>query len=241
MYMGLMVLVVALWALLQACRGEAGAFDLCERRWILFWAFLALMSLVLAWGHHAPFYKIIYQLPFFDVIRNPIKFMHPCSMAIAILFVYGLQGMAREYLVERKQAKDAVEQFKLWLRTLKGWEKKWAFGMLGMMVAGILGWLFYAALQSELRQELISGAGFTVETAPTLAAGSLMFAGLSVMFLAATLFMLAIFMSGAIPKKQSVVLWGLMGFLLCVDLGVGSLPHLVFYDWEQKYVSNDVI
>ncbi len=240
-YMGLMVLVVALWGLLQACRGEAGAFGLYERRWIFFWALLALMSLVLAWGQHAPFYKFIYQLPFFNVIRNPIKFMHPCSMAMVILFTYGLQGMAREYLVERKRAKDVLEQFKLWLGTLKGWDRKWAFGMLAMAVVGILGWLFYAALQSELRKVLISGAGFTVETASALATGSLMSAGLSVIFLAATLITLAIFMSGVIPKKQSVVLWGLMGLLLCVDLVVGSLPHLVFYDWQQKYASNGVI
>ena len=90
-YMGLIVLVVGLWALLQVLRGEASVFDAQERLWIFFWVAAALVSLMLSWGHYAPFYKIIYQLPFFNVIRNPIKFMHPCSLAVVVLFAFGLQ------------------------------------------------------------------------------------------------------------------------------------------------------
>ena len=240
-YMGLMVLVLALWAVLQACRGEGGAYQATERRWIFFWAALAVLSLVLAWGHHAPFYKLIYQLPFFNVIRNPIKFMHPCAMAMVILFAYGLHGLAREYLVERKRAKDGVEQFKQWLQGLRGWDRNWAWGMLVATGLSVLVWGFYAAIQTDLKDDLVSGAGFNAEVAGAMATGSLKSFGLAVVFLWITLLVLAIFMAGVFPVRFAVLNWGMLGLVLCVDLVIGSRPHLVHYNWRNKYAANDVV
>ena len=240
-YMGLLVLVLGLWAFLQACRGEGGAYDRGERRWIFFWAVLAVLSLFLAWGHHAPFYKLVYQLPFFNVIRNPIKFMHPCAMAVGILFAYGLHGMAREYLVERKRASDAVEQFKQWLNGLRGWDRKWAWGMLGAAGLAVLVWGFYAAMQSDLKNELVSTHGFNGEIAIAMARGSLRSLGLSMVILWVTLLSLAVFMAGVVPARRAVVSWGLLGLVLCVDLVLGSRAHLVHYNWADKYEANDVV
>ena len=46
---------------------------------------------------------MLYPLPFFNSIRNPIKFMHPASLGLVVLFAYGLEGMARA--IWRKNAK----------------------------------------------------------------------------------------------------------------------------------------
>jgi hypothetical protein len=240
-YMGLIVLVVGLWALLQVLRGEASVFDAQERLWIFFWVAAALVSLMLSWGHYAPFYKIIYQLPFFNVIRNPIKFMHPCSLAVVVLFAFGLQGMARKYLVERKQPEDILKRLRHWVQTLKGWDRKWVFGMLGTIPLCFFAWLIFVALKPDLVRELVSGMGFPPELAPALASGSLMSVGLAVVFLTVTLLGFLLFMSGTFPVKRSAALWGILGMLLCVDLVVGSRPHLVFFDWKKKYASNDVV
>jgi len=237
-YMGLMVLVVSLWALLQVLRGEASVFDTQERSWVFFWAAAALVSLMLSWGHHAPFYKVIYQLPFFNVIRNPIKFMHPCSLSVVVLFAFGLQGMARKYIVECNRSEDTLKH---WVQNLKGWDRKWVFGMLGMISSCFLAWLIFAALKPDLERELVSGMGFSSELASVLASGSLMSAGLAIVFLTVTVLGFTLFMSGVFSVKRSAALWGILGLLLCVDLAVGSRPHLVFFDWKQKYASNDVI
>ena len=240
-YMGVLVLIVALWGLLQAGRGADSIFEAVERRWIFFWAALALISLLLAWGHHAPFYALIYKLPFFNIIRNPIKFMHPCGVAVVVLFAYGLQGMARAYVENRWREEDVGEQFKLWLRTLKGWEMKWAAGMLGMLAAGIFCFLIFWAVLGDLERHLVSDRGFTAELSGQIASGSLMGAGLAVVFLAAALGMLTVLISGVVRARLSVLLWLGLGVVLVVDLAVGSVPHLVYYNYQQKYASNEVV
>ena len=240
-YMGVLVLIVALWGLLQAGRGADSVFEVVERRWIFFWAALALISLLLAWGHHAPFYALIYKLPFFNIIRNPIKFMHPCGVAVVVLFAYGLQGMARAYVENRRREEGVGEQFKLWLRTLKGWEMKWAVGMLGMLAAGIFCFLIFWAVLGELERHLVSDRGFTAELSGQIASGSLMGAGLAVVFLAAALGMLTVLISGVVRARLSVLLWLGLGVVLVVDLAVGSVPHLVYYNYQQKYASNEVV
>ena len=43
-------------------------------------------------------------MPFFNSIRNPIKFMHPASLGLVVLFAYGLEGMARAYMEKKRKA-----------------------------------------------------------------------------------------------------------------------------------------
>ena len=97
-YAGVLVVLVALWGLFRSTRPKDCPFSDTERRMIKFWAVAAAISLLLAFGRHTPFYQIIYQLPYFSTVRNPIKFMHPFELAILVLFGYGLQGLWRRYL-----------------------------------------------------------------------------------------------------------------------------------------------
>src|SRR6185295_20367094 len=73
-------------------------FSLEQRKLIWFWAGAAFISLLLAFGRYAPFYRFIYMLPYFSTIRNPAKFTHPFNWSLVILFAYGIHGLCRRYL-----------------------------------------------------------------------------------------------------------------------------------------------
>lgn len=98
-YLGIIVILAAFWAVVRAIFGRKTDGELSneERRWILFWACAALISLFLAWGRYAPFYRLFYSLPYASAIRNPIKFLHPLSLAAVILCGYGLELLWRRY------------------------------------------------------------------------------------------------------------------------------------------------
>ena len=75
---------------------------------MIFWGGLVVLSVLFAWGRHAPFYQMLYPLPFFNSIRNPIKFMHPASLGLVVLFAYGLEGMARAYMEKNAKPISSV-------------------------------------------------------------------------------------------------------------------------------------
>ena len=240
-YLGVLVLIGALWALLQACRGADSVFDGTERRWVFFWATLALGSLLLAWGHHAPFYALIYKLPFFNIIRNPIKFMHPCALAVGVMFAYGLAGMAGAYLDNRETNSSGSDQLRLWLKTLGGWERNWALTMAAMVGLGVLTWLFYWAMASDVEKHLVDFSGFSEEPTKAMVAGSWVSMGMAAGFAVAAVIGLGVAISGLVRQQWMVAWWTGMGVLLVADLALGSRPHLVFFDYRAQYASNDVV
>jgi hypothetical protein len=97
-YAGVLVVAVALWAVLQSLRKKDSVFSPVHRKFIWFWAAAAFISLLLAFGRYAPFYHLVYILPYFSTIRNPAKFMHPFHWSLVILFAYGMHGLCRRNL-----------------------------------------------------------------------------------------------------------------------------------------------
>jgi hypothetical protein len=97
-YAGVLVVAVALWAVLQSLRKKDSVFSLVQRKYIWFWAGATFVSLLFAFGRYAPFYHLVYMLPYFSTIRNPAKFMHPFHWSLIILFAYGMHGLCRRYL-----------------------------------------------------------------------------------------------------------------------------------------------
>ncbi|MDP7010177.1 MAG: hypothetical protein QF685_02255, partial [Verrucomicrobiota bacterium] len=154
-YAGMLVLVVCLWAVLQAFLGKHSAFEARERRWVIFWLGLIIISILFAWGRHAPFYQLLHPLPFFSSIRNPIKFMHPASLGLVVLFVYGLNGMVSAYMFDSKK-KSPLDLLKEWFATQRGW----SLCLLGLIVVASLGWVIYAAIQPEIKKHLAEGLQF---------------------------------------------------------------------------------
>jgi hypothetical protein len=85
-YAGILVAAVAFWAFLQALRKKDSVFSGAQRRSIWFWSITAFVSLLLSFGRYAPFYKLVYMLPYFSTIRNPAKFLHPFHWSLVIFF-----------------------------------------------------------------------------------------------------------------------------------------------------------
>src|SRR5207247_4286494 len=105
-----------------------------ERKYIWFWAAMGLIALLFSWGRHAPFYHLIYPLPFFKSIRNPMKFMHVCHLTIMILFGYGLLGLSRRYLEVALRSAGAPARTSgsagVPAGTPSVFEKRWAIGCI---------------------------------------------------------------------------------------------------------------
>ena len=97
-YAGILVALVAFWAVAQSLRRQNSVFPETQRRFIWFWAVVLIVSLLLAYGRFAPFYKFFYMLPYVSTIRNPSKFLLVFSWAIVILFAYGVHALSRRYL-----------------------------------------------------------------------------------------------------------------------------------------------
>jgi uncharacterized membrane protein YfhO len=64
-----------------------------ERKLVVFAALTATLSLILAFGHNTPIYKIVYLLPGFDRFRAPSKIMVLWAFSMALLAGVGMDGL----------------------------------------------------------------------------------------------------------------------------------------------------
>ena len=98
-YIGAIPVVFALFAVAAALRrrswltingcSERDAGSGAHRADIVFWACVAVISLLLAYGKYLPFYALFYMLPVVNSIRNPNKFLQVFQVALAIVAAYG--------------------------------------------------------------------------------------------------------------------------------------------------------
>ena len=240
-YAGVLVVLVAAWTLAQSRRRSGGAFSESERRMIWFWAGAGLVSLLLAWGRFAPFYRIIYALPYFSTIRNPIKFMHPCHLALMILFGYGLLGMSRLYL-ETAAGKmlSLPDQLRNWWKGLQGFDKRWVYGCLAFLAVSVVAWLAYTADRTSLGSHLTK-VGFDPALAQETAVFSTREVGLYVVFVLASVGVLLLIQSGSLAGRRARWAPVLLGTVLVVDLARANAPWIIYYDYREKYASNPII
>ncbi|MEK7677799.1 MAG: hypothetical protein AAB676_18370 [Verrucomicrobiota bacterium] len=243
-YAGVLVVLVALWGLFRSTQPKDSPFSDTERKMIKFWAVTAAISLLLAYGRHTSFYQIIYQLPYFSTIRNPIKFMHLFELAILVLFGYGLQGLWRRHL-ERNlvKANSLSEQLRIWWATVPSFDKKWTLGSGAVVVVGLMGWLLYFSSRSELERHLHQ-AGFPdvfpVQEA-AIARFSLGEVGWFILFLTLSVLAVTLILSGALSGPRAKWAGLLLGVLLVADLSRANLPWIIYYNYKEKYASNPVI
>ena len=133
-YAGIFVVLLAFYALMQSFRKTGSPFSDKEKKIIWFWSVAAVISLLLAFGRHAPFYQLLYRLPYFSTIRNPIKFMQPFHLSVGILFGFGLAGLSRLYLEKTVIETVSVQQrLSKWWSSSKGFEKQWFYGIFGLL------------------------------------------------------------------------------------------------------------
>ena len=101
-YVGILVALLAAWAVAQSFRRQNSAFTENQRRMIWFWFGVLVVSLLLSFGRFGLFggypFRLLYELPGASLIRNPTKFLLVISWAIVVLFAYGVQGLSRRCL-----------------------------------------------------------------------------------------------------------------------------------------------
>lgn len=240
-YAGVLVLLLAGWSVSQAFRGDKGPYDWRQRQFIWFWAGAALISLLLAFGRHAPFYGIIYQLPYFSTIRNPIKFMNPFHVAAAILFAYGLQDLYVRFLSRAEAANASLKaQWATWWRTAPAPDKVRARGLMIALGCGVAGLLIYSASRGEL-ERFIATVGFDEGQAKMIAGYSIRELLWTVVFLAAGVALILGILSGWFAGPRRTAAGVLLGLVLVLDLARADLPWIVYYNYQTKYASNPVI
>lgn len=235
-YCGVFVVVIALWAALQALRGEKSVFSGNERRWIWFWSGLALISTLLAFGKFAPFYKVIYALPFFSTIRNPVKFMHVLSWALVVLFAYGVHGLIGAYV---SRAKAGAATGSGW-RSLCAFDRRWIVGTVVVFIVAGAAWMVFrgakARFEAFLETEAI-GPGLASQVATSSIGAVGMFVGLLLVAVLLVALMLTGRFRGIGPGWTAVVL----GVCVVIDLGQAAKPWIVHVDYKKKYASNAVM
>ena len=240
-YAGVLVALVALWALANSLAGVGGAFSLRERRAVWFWGAMALVSLLLAWGRFAPFYHAIYVLPYFSSIRNPMKFMHPFHMTLMILFAYGVQGLARRYLEPTlSQALSLQEHLKAWWSKANSFEKKWNYTCVVALALGALGFLIYTNSREELAVYL-GTAGFDLTLGRQIARFSAHEVAVFVVLLAVCASILLVIQSGALAGKRAGWAGFLLGTVLVLDLARADVPWIKYEVIAEKYAMNPVL
>ena len=189
-YAGVLVLMVAGWAVARAfSRSDRQPYSDRERKLITFWALVSLGSLLLSFGRFAPFYQLVYALPYLSTIRVPMKFLHVVHLGLFILFGYGLQGLWRLHVdVPNARRGSLGEQLGTWWRNATGFDRTWSRTLVVLGAGALAGALIYSAYQPSLAAHIASVgfqgpegremARFSVKEVALAAAFVVAFAGL---------------------------------------------------------------
>lgn len=249
-YAGILVLLVAVWAIVQSFRGDKSFFTLNQRRMLWFWLGVMVISAALMFGRYAPFYQFFYALPYASTIRNPAKFMHVLEWALIVVFGYGLHGLTTLYL-DRATAtsRGLVDQFSVWWKQTTGFDKSWVRGMVIALAFAALAWFVYHGMRgkveayvADLNQcEILQRGGRPDPVAAADAAAatisfSLKQCGWAFGFLAASVATLAILISGGFAGKRARAASVILGLLVVVDLGWQNRPWVIAQNWTGRYV-----
>jgi hypothetical protein len=235
-YAGVLVILVALWAMAQLFRKQNSIFSEPHRRSLWFWTAVLIVSLLLSWGKFAPFYALIYKLPYFSTIRNPTKFLYVFSWALVIIFAYGIHGLCRRYLeIPAAGSTSLFVQLKAWWTKVRGFDRSWTSSCVVAIVGGLLAWLIYA-LQKPALVKYLQTVGFPDEDmVKQIAAFSVAQVGWFILFFAMATGLLTLFLAGVFSGRRAK--WGgiFLGALLVLDLGRADLPWIVHWNYMQKY------
>jgi hypothetical protein len=240
-YCGILVVLVAFWAVAQSLRRRDSVFEETQRRCIWFWAAVIFLCLPVAWGRFAPFsktndsmmfYALLYHLPYFSTIRNPIKFLTFLSWAIVILFGYGVHALSRRYLEVPAGKSGSLSN---WWAKAGVFDRKWTFACAAGIGVSLLGWLIYASEKPSLVRYLQT-VGFGDESAATeIAAFSIKQAGWFVLLFTLAAGLCVLVIAGVFAGKRAKLGFILLGLLLVIDLGRADLPYVIHWDYKEKY------
>jgi len=240
-YAGVVVVLIALWAVLQALRKQDSVFSAAEKKFLWFWTGVAFLCVLVGFGRFAPFYQLFYALPFASTMRNPSKFFHVVEWILVILFAYGVHGLSRRCLESSSAVlRDLPSQLRAWWAKATVFEKNWIRGSGIALAVSLIGWLIYSRSRERL-VDYLQEVQFTPAMAGAIAGFSIQQVGWFVLFLTLALALLTLFLSGYFNGRRARTGAVLLGLLLVVDLARANVPWVVTWNWKQKYATNPVI
>lgn len=127
LYFGLITLVLAVAGIVgwvMALKGRLPDAEVAETRsadWrdVPFWSAVFVLVYLCALGGFTPFYRLVFALPFGDMMRCPVKFVHLLEFCAAVLAGYGLEflrvkfGAGRAWIVPVLAVVAALNVFDL--------------------------------------------------------------------------------------------------------------------------------
>ena len=243
-YAGVLVVLLAGWAGVQSFRRTGSPYDATQKRHIWFWTGAALITLLLAYGKHAPFYRLFYLLPYASTIRNPIKFMQPFSVAIGILFAFGLEGFARTYLgAVIGAAKPAKSGPRSWWAGQSGFDRGCFLGLAGFVGVSALALMFYAETATSMVRHIqnVLGGECPEDLARRVFEFSKREVAWYVGYLALSGSLVFSVVRGWLGRNRAWLAWVCLGVLLAADLARANTPWIVHYDYRYRYAANPVL
>jgi hypothetical protein len=241
-YAGLLVVLLAIWAVAVSFSKSLPVFTPKEKKHVWFWAVVVFVSILLSWGRFVPlFYKIIYSLPYLSSIRNPMKYMHPAHMGLLVLFGYGLLGLSRRYLEKPSSSLPVGQQMKSWWTKAAAFEKRWVWSLVGIVGLSLVGFMFYSASKTDLVKHLMA-VGYPDEgQAQGIAGYSIYEVGLYFVWLLVSFVALLLIMGGVFSGDRSRWAALLLGLVLTVDLARADMPWIVHWNYKYKYQTNAIV
>ena len=240
-YVGVPVVLVAVWTAVQCLRRKNSVFEAGQRRLLWFWLAAAVVSLLLAFGRYAPFYQWFYALPYASKIRNPVKFIHVFSFAVIVLLAYGVDGLWRRYLrPPGLMPSYRWAGFKSWWNNAAALDRRWLQGCLLVLGLSLVAWAIYAHDKQAL-EDYLHSVEFDVKTVGAMADFSIRQVGWFVLFFTLASGLMAFILSGALAGRRAV--WGaiLLGAVLVVDLARADQRWIFIWDYAQKYLTNPIV
>ncbi len=242
-YAGIVVLLVAGWALARSISRDPGSpYGEAERRRIWFWAGAALLSLLLAYGRFFPLFRLVFALPFLSTIRIPMKYLHAVQISVLVLFAHGLEGMARACLTQATRSGVSggglLDHMKRWWAKAAGFDRTWKRLTLVTVGAATVAAVFYSVSGSSVLAQ-ITAAGFKGEEASQVLKFGLREVWIAVGFLTAGAAVILVMTARGFV--QPVRAFWILGILVAVDLFRADIPWVQYFDKDWKYQNNPVI
>ena len=249
-YAGILVVLVALFAMAQSFRKDNSIFPQMQRRFIWFWMAAMVIALLLSWGRFAPFYQFLYMLPYFSTIRNPGKFMAIFHLALVIIFAYGMDGLSRRYLqVATGKSSDKPslpadkpasmsERFKNWW-AIFAFDRNWILFCIGAFVFSVIACGIYNASSAGMIHYL-QKVGFPDSPDSQVRASQIFNFSVGqvqwfLLFFAVAIVLFILILSGVFSGKGWWVGGLLLGTFIVIDLGRADLPWIIHWDYKLKY------
>ncbi|HYG23859.1 MAG TPA: hypothetical protein VEH04_13835 [Verrucomicrobiae bacterium] len=226
-YLGVPVVLILCWTVWQAFRRKDSVFAPDDRRLLWFWIAASVVTLLLAFGRFAPFFKVFYALPYLSMIRNPVKFTAIFNFAAVVLFAYGVNALWARYVTPANPQRVPGD-------------RRWILGMFIAIAVSFIGWIVYAASQKSL-VEYLQTVQFDAELARMIAKFSIKQVGIFIAFLVASVVLMTAILKGKFAGEKAKTAGILLGILMVVDLGLANLPWTVFVNYQMKYESNPIV